>query len=280
MRRILSVLAAPAVLVLLAGCGLTGGGGEPTAAPSPSPTDSVSPTTSSSPSPSALPTPTESESASTSSAAPSPSSAEATSVSPSASAETPSPSTSPTPAPTTQAAPAPTAIEHIWVDDSWTVEHLDDDPCASGMASMSPYSDRGEFFLCGPTAANLEACTFTDEQTAEVLCITNAVDRRAVSFSSPTVYSEGVTDQDVAEGVFPLYVTLADGATCAPISHDHDRHWNDKFSWYRCDDGSELLTDEDMQGTFATGDTWTVQRSVDMGEPVETPVKSAVFAGR
>lgn len=166
------------------------------------------------------------------------------------------------------------------MDDSWTVEHLDDDPCASGMASMSPYSDRGEFFLCGPTAANLEACTFTDEQTAEVLCITNAVDRRAVSFSSPTVYSEGVTDQDVAEGVFPLYVTLADGATCAPISHDHDRHWNDKFSWYRCDDGSELLTDEDMQGTFATGDTWTVQRSVDMGEPVETPVKTVVFAGR
>ena len=44
------------------------------------------------------------------------------------------------------------------------------------------------------------------------------------------------------------------------------------------DDSS--LTDEDMQGTFATGDTWTVQRSVDMGEPVETPVKSAVFAGR
>ncbi|WP_299300908.1 hypothetical protein [uncultured Brachybacterium sp.] len=69
-------------------------------------------------------------------------------------------------------------------------------------------------------------------------------------------------------------------STCTTISHDHDQHWDGMFSWYRCDDGSELLTTEDIADTFEHGETWTVQRSTDKGEPESTAVLSAVYAGR
>ena len=78
----------------------------------------------------------------------------------------------------------------------------------------------------------------------------------------------------------PLSVDLAGDAKCATVSHDHDQHWAQKFSWYRCSDGPELLTDQDIGVTFDTGaEVWTAQRSVDEGKPQTVRVETAAYAG-
>lgn len=108
-------------------------------------------------------------------------------------------------------------------------------------------------------------------------CIVDPVGERAIEFDSPTAPQQLEPREDEA---LPLLVELPDGAVCATISHDHDQHWKGMFSWYRCDDGSELLTPETIGETFERGEPWTVQRSADGGEPEETAVEAAVFAGR
>ena len=76
------------------------------------------------------------------------------------------------------------------------------------------------------------------------------------------------------------YVVLDDDTTCAVASHDHGQHWQGRFSWYPCRDGSELLADEMIEDTFdSDADAWTVDRSVDQGKPTSTRVKTAVYAG-
>ena len=93
--------------------------------------------------------------------------------------------------------------------------------------------------------------------------------------------AEGPPEPDGGSATVPLHVTLPDGNRCYVLAHDQSEHWGGKFSWYGCDDGSELLTDDDLTGTFQRdGDTWTVQRSVDQGEPTETALTEVVFAGK
>ena len=166
----------------------------------------------------------------------------------------------------------------MWVDDSWSVEEVSDDVCAPGGLSHSSYTRQGnDVFTCGPTAASALACT---AEAKETICITNALGRKAIRFDSDVVEDPGEILSRGGEPM-PLYVELEGGATCATISHDHDQHWGGKYSWYRCSDGSELLTDDDIHNTFdSSSDTWTVQRSVDTGSPEETSVKAAAYAGK
>lgn len=175
--------------------------------------------------------------------------------------------------------PAGTAIESLWVDDSWTIEDVDEDLCASGI-SESAFSEQEDMFACGPTAAGAEACALEGDQ--EVLCIVNALDKQAIRFDSPTAADPSTEVWPAGQDPVPLYVELPEGVTCSTVSHDHDQHWNGLFSWFVCDDGSELLTEDTIVETFAhgDGDLWTVRRSVDKAEPEETRVVSATFAGR
>lgn len=173
--------------------------------------------------------------------------------------------------------PGSTEITTLWVDDSWTIEERDDDPCSFSGATVSPYSEQTEVFTCGATADSLLACMFEEGDTA--VCITDPLERTALRFDSPTARDALDTGLEVEAEPIPLTVELEDGALCATVAHDQDTHWGGRFSWYRCDDGSELLTDEDIATTFAEGDPWTVQRSVDQGAPEDTAVAVMSFAG-
>lgn len=175
--------------------------------------------------------------------------------------------------------PAGTAIESLWVDHSWTIEDVDEDLCASGI-SESAHSEQEDMVACGPTAAGAEACALEGDQ--EVLCIVNAIDKQAIRFDSPTAADPSTEVWPSEQDPVPLYAELPEGVTCSTVSHDHDQHWNGLFSWFVCDDGSELLTEDTIDATFSRGDgdLWTAQRSVDKGEPEETAVESMTYAGR
>lgn len=171
-----------------------------------------------------------------------------------------------------------TAFTTIWVDDTWSVEELNDDLCASG-PMVSPYTLTGDegHVMCGPTAADAKACAI-DGPDATVTCIVDPLQKTAVRFSSPSL-AAGDAEIYPREGeATPLYVALPDGVNCSPISHDHDQHFGGQFSWYRCEDGSELLTPDDIDATFERGEPWTVQRSRDQQAPEATAVTAAVFA--
>ncbi len=169
-----------------------------------------------------------------------------------------------------------TSVEHLWIDDSWTIEEIDD-ICGEMDLSPAHYSDQEGFFSCGPTAASALACQVEAENL--VYCITNAPGRSAISFASDKA-AEDAGAMPANEDALPIQVTLPEGVTCQPISHDHDQHFEDMSSWYSCDDGSELLTDEDITNTFAVeGETWTVQRSVDKSAPEEVVAETVTFAG-
>lgn len=172
--------------------------------------------------------------------------------------------------------PRGTAVEHIWVDDSWTVDEVED-LCGDMDLSPAQYSDQEGSFVCGPTAASALACRVGVEDL--VLCITNAADRTALSFTSDRAV-EDAPAMPANEDALPIQVTLPEDVTCEPIAHDHGQHFEDSFSWYACDDGSELLTDEDIANTFSVeGDAWTVQRSIDQGAPEEVVAERVTFAG-
>lgn len=176
-----------------------------------------------------------------------------------------------------------TSIDTLWIDETWTIEDVDEDLCEMGGKTRSPYAQDDDMFICGPTAAGALACDMAEGETV-AMCITSAVDHTAIRFDSPTA-ADGDMDQGDGD-LIPLFVQLDDGSEngiqCSTISHDHDKHWHDKLSWYRCDDGSELLTDELIEETFDRGDdgsSWTAQRSADKGKPETVPVMDAVFAG-
>lgn len=176
-----------------------------------------------------------------------------------------------------------TSIDTLWIDETWTIEDVDEDLCEMGGKTRSPYAQDDDMFVCGPTAANALACDMAEGETV-AMCITSAVDHTAIRFDSPTA-ADGDMDQGDGD-LIPLFVLLDDGSEegiqCSTVAHDQEKHWHGKLSWYRCDDGSELLTDELIEETFDRGDdgsSWTAQRSVDKGAPEEIPVMDAVFAG-
>lgn len=211
--------------------------------------------------------------------------AEPSSSSSTSATATTSTTTSPTSSSTTSPPPtssstggAATTISTVWVDDSWTVEQLTDDLCAQGGLTESTFSKQDEIFTCGPTAASAKACTFADG--GKTTCITDPLGRKAIRFTSPTVDNWDGQMHPRGQEVIPMYVVLDDDTTCAVASHDHGQHWQGRFSWYPCRDGSELLADEMIEDTFdSDAAAWTVDRSVDQGKPTSTRVKTAVYAG-
>ena len=299
MRRFVSVLAAPAALVLLAGCGLSLRGEDPSPAAEPSPSATqASKASASEGSPaegaSASGVASASEETSTGGDGAGSGASSSTAASPDGDGSEPSSSATEAPrsdadataSPASSAPPGdasadggPTEVVSVWVDSSWNVEESEEDFCSFGGASPSQFSDDGYLFTCGPTAVSALACDLEDDGT--VLCITNAAEKQALRFPSPSLVAEGPPEPDGGSATVPLHVTLSDGNRCYVLAHDQSEHWGGKFSWYGCDDGSELLTDEDLDGTFdRDGGTWTVQRSTDGGEPVETPLEEVVFAGK
>ena len=171
-----------------------------------------------------------------------------------------------------------TEIATVWVDDSWTVEQVKEDLCEMGGLTESSFSEQDELFTCGPTAANVKACTYEDG--GKTTCITDPRGQMAIRFTSPTVDNWDGQMRERDTGPIPMYVELEDGVKCSVLSHDHGKHWNNRFSWYGCEDDSELLTKETIEGTFDDdSDAWTVQRSVDGSKPTQTAVTRAVYAG-
>lgn len=174
-------------------------------------------------------------------------------------------------------APDSTEIAHVWVEDDWEIGQIDEDLCeGEGFMNPSQYSDQEAFFSCGPIAASALACRVEAENL--VHCITSATGRTAISFESDAAAESG-SAFEADEEALPIEVTLPDGTTCAPTAHDHGEHYQDYFSWYLCEDGSELLTTEDIQDTFERGESWTVQHSVDQGAPQEVTLETVTFAG-
>ncbi|WP_010534801.1 hypothetical protein [Brachybacterium squillarum] len=170
-----------------------------------------------------------------------------------------------------------TAIETLWVDDSWTIEDLAEDLCAEGGPHPTPYSPQEDMFICGPTIAASQACAI--EEGTEVVCIVDAFGKRAIRFDSPTAAES--TWGALTEDAVPVVVTLEDGVRCDTLMDEADHRMNPTTSWYRCEDGSELATDTDIENTFTRGETWTVQRSFpDQEEYVGTPLSAVTFAGR
>ena len=170
-----------------------------------------------------------------------------------------------------------TAIETLWVDDSWTIEDLAEDLCAEGGPHPTPYSPQEEMFICGATIAASQACAIEDG--TEVVCIVDAFGKRAIRFDSPTAAES--TWGAPTEDAVPVVVTLEDGVRCDTLMDEADHRMNPTTSWYRCEDGSELATDTDIENTFTRGESWTVQRSFpDQEEYVETPLSAVTFAGR
>lgn len=188
------------------------------------------------------------------------------------------PTEEPTEKPTEEDPPAGTTIESLWVDDSWTIEDIGEDLCALGGLTEGASSQQEGFFLCGPIAAGAESCTLEEEST--VVCIVDPLEHHAIRFDSPAA-ADPDTERWPAEMVpTPLFVELEGGVICAPISHDHDQHYDGQYSWFRCDDGSELLTEAEIDETFVRDDAWTAQRSVDLGAPKPVLVTTVTFAGR
>ena len=172
---------------------------------------------------------------------------------------------------------AATEIAHVWVEDDWEIEQIDEDLCeGEGFMNPSQYSDQEGFFSCGPIAASALACQVEAENL--VTCITSATGRTAIAFESDTAGESGGTFE-AKEEALPIEVTLPDGTTCAPTAHDHGEHYQDYFSWYLCEDGSELLATEEIQDTFERGESWTAQHSVDQGAPEEVTLEMVTFAG-
>ena len=172
---------------------------------------------------------------------------------------------------------AATEIAHVWVEDDWEIEQIDEDLCeGEGFMNPSQYSDQEGFFSCGPIAASALACQVEAENL--VTCITSATGRTAIAFESDTAGESGGTFE-ANEEALPIEVTLPDGTTCAPTAHDHGEHYQDYFSWYLCEDGSELLATEEIQDTFERGESWTAQHSVDQGAPEEVTLETVTFAG-
>lgn len=178
---------------------------------------------------------------------------------------------------TSSTAEATTAIETLWVDDSWTIEGRAEDLCAEGGPHPTPYSPQEELFFCGPTIAASQACAI--EEGTQVVCIVDALGKQAIRFDSPAAAES--TWEPLSEDAVPVIVTLEDGVRCDTLMDETDHQLNPTTSWYRCEDGSELATDTDIENTFTRGETWTVQRSFpDQEEPVETPLATVTFAGR
>jgi hypothetical protein len=172
---------------------------------------------------------------------------------------------------------AATEIAHVWVEDDWKIEQIDEDLCeGEGFMNPSQYSDQEAFFSCGPIAASALACQVDAENL--VHCFTSATGRTAISFESDAAAESGGTFE-ANEEALPIEVTLPDGTTCAPTAHDHGEHYQDYFSWYLCEDGSELLATEEIQDTFERGESWTAQHSVDQGAPEEVTLETVTFAG-
>ncbi|MCL6424170.1 hypothetical protein Bequi_12410 [Brachybacterium sp. JHP9] len=170
-----------------------------------------------------------------------------------------------------------TALTTIWVDSTWSVEERSEDLCAVS-AVVSPFTLTGDrqHVMCGPTAADTMACAI-DGPDDTVTCIVDPLAKKAIRFRSPALAAG--TDVSPREGeAIPLYVALPDGVNCAPITHDHDQHFGGQFSWYRCEDGSELLTPDEIDATFERGEPWVVQRSRDQQAPEATAVTAAIFA--
>lgn len=169
-----------------------------------------------------------------------------------------------------------TVVDGIWADDSWTIEDREDDPCSFSIAA-SPYTESEHVFMCGATADGAIACAIETDET--VVCLSDVTDKKAMRFQSSAAAPQGEPPAPEQKSA-PLRVELADGAVCTPAAHDMGEHFEGMSSWYGCDDGSELLTEEgnELGDTVERGDTWTAQKSVDGGEPETVEVATASFA--
>lgn len=121
-----------------------------------------------------------------------------------------------------QDAAAATAVEMLWVADSWTIEDLAEDLCAEGGPHPTPYSPPEEMFFCGPAIAASQACAI--EEGTEVVCIVDAYGKQAIRFDSPT--APEATWGALTEDAVPVVVTFEDGVRCDTLMGEADHRMN------------------------------------------------------
>lgn len=76
-----------------------------------------------------------------------------------------------------------TAMTSLWIDDTWSIEQVDEDLCELDCGYPTQYSAQEDLFVCRPTAAGAQACALED---GTVQCIVDPVGERAIEFGSPT----------------------------------------------------------------------------------------------
>lgn len=132
-------------------------------------------------------------------------------------------------------------------------------------------------FLCGPAIAASQACAI--EEGTEAICIVDAYGKQAIRFDCPTALE--ATWGALTENAVPVVVILADGVRCDTLMDEADYRIDPTTSWYRCEDGSTLVSSDSPSDTSEQGDTWTVRRTSGIDAEMETvAVQEAVFAGR
>lgn len=178
-----------------------------------------------------------------------------------------------------------TSLLTVWAEDDWEIQELDEDLCAGG-AAVSPYALTGasDHVICGDYALGARACAL-DDDGATMTCIVDALDRTALRFRSPSA-AAGLDLEGTAGQPMPLALKLVDDVDCEPRDSPADATKPPALtvlpdgtdSWYRCDDGSVLLSDGGAEDTFERGERWSVQRYAEGGEPETVIVDWAMFA--
>ncbi|MCL6424169.1 hypothetical protein Bequi_12405 [Brachybacterium sp. JHP9] len=178
-----------------------------------------------------------------------------------------------------------TSLLTTWVQDDWQVEEIDEDLCAGG-AAASPYelADGSDHVICGDYALGARACAL-DDDGATMTFIVDAIDQTALRFRSSSA-AAGLDAEGTRSQPMPLALMLVGDVSCEPRDSPADASDPPALtvlpdgtdSWYRCSDGSVLLSGGGADDTFDRGERWTVQRYAEGGESETVIVDWAMFA--
>ena len=169
-----------------------------------------------------------------------------------------------------------TTITGVWPDESWQIDQLPGDACASRAPTISRWVLGEDYFGCGAEEDRLIAC----KQLAadEALCVRDPLEKTAVRIHSPAI--DGFT-APAPESPQPLLVDLADGTTCTPVARDDMDHHAGRQSWLYCGENSALLLDlATASDYFDPSDAvWTAQLGVGGAAPTVVEVRTIIYAG-
>lgn len=167
-----------------------------------------------------------------------------------------------------------TVLTMVWPDESWDIEEISEDPCATSGPTISRMGLGEDYFTCGSDEMNLVACKQVEGD--EALCVQNVMERKAARIHSPAAQTH---TSPPAEGAIPMGVILADGTTCSYVMGDHMSHYEGRQSWVHCGENAALLLDlVDALSYFdPSEDVWTAELGVGMQPPETVDVAEIIY---